>query len=440
MIYKNVLLLYLFTVTFLGQSFGYSIKPSGYCDNAIELKTSTDLDSLIRFCSESKLVLLGESTHGTAEFYFWRSEISKRLISEKDFRFIVVEGDWASIYKLNLYVKELTNEFKSANEVLQTFNRWPEWMWANKEVERLVEWLKKHNESLPKDKKVGFYGMDVYGQWEAMSEVLRIAKKLIPNQLEEIQKQYDCYSAYNFDEWQYAMAVQRGYPNCNEGLGWVVEILKEHIALSSNPSDKKLLIHAKQSAKVVQNSEDYFRLAVRNSVTSWNSRVMHMHETVTRLLKVQGSNAKGIIWAHNTHIGDARATSMAAEGMYNIGQLSRQVYGENYVKLIGFTTYKGKVNAGSQWGNPMAVMSVPKAMKGSAESVLNKCELPNFYTIFDTETRKNDELLKPIAHRAIGVVYNPLRERDFNYVPSILPLRYDALVFIKTTTALEPVN
>jgi erythromycin esterase len=411
-----------------------------YCNNSIELLNSLSLDLLIENVGDRKLVLLGESTHGTAEFYHWRAEISKRLIKEKGFSFIVVEGDWASIYKLNLYVKGLSNEFRTAREVLVSFNRWPEWMWANTVIEGLAEWLKEYNTSLSQEQKVGFYGMDVYGQWEAMDEVLRITQELMPEEFPKILEEYNCYTAYNFDEWQYARAVQRGYPSCFEGLNWVVEIIREHLESSANPIDRKLLIHAKQSAMVVKNSEDYYRLAVRDNITSWNSRVMHMHKTVGRLLEIHGSSSKGIVWAHNTHIGDARATSMRQEGMLNIGQLSRELHSETNVTLIGFTTYKGRVNAGARWGALMSRMHIPEAQKGSAESILKKCDKDAFYTIFDDEIRQSEELLKPIGHRAIGVVFNPATERMHNYVPTILPLRYDAIVFIKKTTALEPVK
>ena len=413
---------------------------ANYCSNAIGLEKPSDLDQLLDLCKNSKLVLLGESTHGTAEFYRWRAEISKRLIAEKGFNFIVVEGDWASIYKLNLYVKGISIEFENARQVLETFNRWPEWMWGNTEIEKLAEWLKEHNAALPQNKRVGFFGMDVYGQWEAMEEVLRITKERLPDEFHKIEEFYSCYTAYNFDEWMYARAVQQGYPACYNGLGWVVELLREHLESSACPEDKKLLEHAKQSAKVVQNSEDYYRLAVRSNVTSWNSRVMHMHETVNRLLHIHGDDAKGIVWAHNTHIGDARATSMRNEGMYNIGQLSRQTHGDDRVTLVGFTTYNGRVNAGSSWGAIMSRMRIPAAMDGSAESLLRKCGMESFYTIFDENIRKSDELLRPIGHRAIGVVYNPSSERQHNYVPTILPLRYDAIVFIKNTNPLEPVK
>ena len=410
------------------------------CTNAVELSSSGDLDQLITQCEGSKLVLLGESTHGTAEFYHWRGEISKRLIAEKGFNFIVVEGDWASIYKLNLYVKGISEEFDTAREILETFNRWPEWMWGNMEVERLAEWLKDFNTERPLEDRAGFYGMDVYGQWEAMGQVVRLVEKFIPHALEEVKERFGCFTAYDYDEWQYAQAVAQGYPACNEQLEWVVELIKGQVESVECPKDRKKLLHAKQSALVVKNSEDFYRLAVRDNVASWNSRASHMHNTTQHLLKIHGDNSRGIVWAHNTHIGDARATGMNQQGMHNIGQLSRETLGEDNVTLVGFTTYKGRVNAGARWGAIMARMRIPAAKEGSVESILKECGMDAFYTIFDDRIKSLPQLQNPIGHRAIGVVYNPSTERMHNYVPSILPKRYDAIVFIKNSNPLEAVR
>ncbi len=411
----------------------------GYCRNAVGLTGPEDLDLLLNLCAGSKLVLLGESTHGTADFYRWRAEISKRLIAEEGFNFIVVEGDWASLYRLNLYVKGLMEETATARDVLKTFNRWPEWMWGNTEVEQLAEWLREFNADRPLDQRAGLYGMDVYGHWEAMEEVLSVASAKFPEILPDIQSRFDCYTEYDFDEWRYAKAVRQGHPACYEQLGWVFDAIREHLESLSDPRDRKALTHAKQSARVVQNSEEYYRFAVRDNVISWNIRVDHMHETVTRLLAFHGDDSRGIVWAHNTHIGDARATAMRKQGLRNIGELSRETHGSDSTTLIGFTTYKGKVNAGARWGAPMSRMQIPEAMEGSAESLLKKCGIDNFFTIFDDEIRQSRDLLQPIGHRAIGVIFNPSTERIHNYVPTILPQRYDAIVFLKSTNPLDPV-
>lgn len=413
---------------------------SPYCANAIGLQTTQDLNKLIERCSGSRLVLLGESTHGTADFYYWRAEISKRLITEQGFRFIVVEGDWASLYRLNLYVKGMSQGYNSAKEVLRGFSRWPQWMWANTEVASLAEWLREYNMALPVEERVGFYGMDVYGQWEALEAVLVYAQANLPDKYEAITKQLGCFTAFGHDEWQYARAVQGGHPSCFDALDEVVEMLNRELHLRTNPEELNSLRHAKQSAKVVRSAEQFFRYAVSNSVTSWNSRVMHMHGTVTWLLDVYGEGSRGIVWAHNTHTGDARATTMRNDGSVNIGQLSRELHTDGMVTIIGFATNEGKVNAGTRWESPMQRMRIPSGKEGSLEEQLTSCGLEAFYIIFDGRMRSNPELLKPIDHRAIGVVYNPSMDRLHNYVPSIVPLRYDALVFIRKTKPLQPVR
>lgn len=411
------------------------------CSKAVSLQTPSDLDPLIEICAGSRLVLLGESTHGTAEFYHWRAEISKRLITEQGFDFIAVEGDWAALYRLNLYVKGLQKDsLITAVDILGGFDRWPEWMWGNTIIADLAEWLKVFNSSRPQEKRIGIYGMDVYGQWDAMDEVIRIAGELIPEHTEQIIQLYSCYTAFNRDEWEYAKAVLQGRASCDDNLSRVVDIFKRQLQETTCPDSTKALRHAKQSAVVVKNSEDFFRLAVRSNTTSWNSRALHMHESVTRLLEIHGEESKGIVWAHNTHIGDARATNMAGDGRFNIGQLSRIKYGRENTTSIGFTTYTGQVNAGARWGAEMSVMRIPRAREGSIEDILNNCNNESFFVIMDEEIRNIPELRAQIGHRAIGVVYDPSTERLYNYVPTVLPRRYDAIIFIRNTSHLEVVE
>lgn len=410
------------------------------CSKAIELNNNADLDSLIHLSSGSRLVLLGESSHGTAEFYHWRAEISKRLIEEEGFNFIAVEGDWTPLYRLNLYVKGYDTESKSANEILRTFSRWPEWMWGNTIIADLAEWLKEYNSTKSADDRVGFYGMDVYGQWEAMDEVLRVAEKLLPERVKEIEGLYSCFTAYDKDEWKYAQAVLQGKASCEDNLRRVVNIFKEALNITEDPGVYNKLLHGKQSALVVQNAEDFYRLAVRSNTTSWNSRVMHMHETVNRLLGQYGNDSRGIVWAHNTHVGDARATSMQRDGRFNIGQLSRQTRTDEKITIVGFSTYTGRVNAGSRWGAPMSIMRIPEARSRSVEELLNECGMKSFYSIFDEEVKNDPGLQSPLGHRAIGVVYDPSVEHLHNYVPTILTKRYDAIIFLHTTSSLEVVK
>jgi erythromycin esterase len=200
-------------------------------EKAIPVNGIDDIDRIIHAAGSRRLVLLGESSHGTAEFYRWRADITRRLITEKGFSFIAVEGDWASIYRLNKYVLNLPGAGPSARRVLQGFDRWPEWMWANTEIEELAEWLREYNSDLPDGEKVGFYGMDVYGQWEAMDDLIEYAGKYLPGHFAEINRNLQCFAAYDRDEWMYARAVTgRGHPSCEEGLVEVLEILQTESA------------------------------------------------------------------------------------------------------------------------------------------------------------------------------------------------------------------
>jgi erythromycin esterase len=402
------------------------------------LQTTEDISPFIAKAGEKRLVLLGESTHGTSEYYYWRAEISKRLISEKGFSFIAVEGDWASIYRLNLYVRGMPGSGNSAKEVMRSFNRWPFWMWANEETAVLIEWLRDYNKDLPDNKKVGFYGMDVYGQWEAMDELLDYVKKEIPGQYDEVKSRLDCFAAFGKNEWQYARAVNIGRESCENQLQEVIDILRES-GDELRVSDPKRYFNAKQNAIVLKNAEYYYRLAVRGGANSWNSRVLHMNKTVNRLLDYYGEDSKGIVWAHNTHIGDSYATSMQQYGMFNIGHLTRKEHGRHKVFLAGFGTFSGTVLAGREWGSRQEIMRIPNGKKGSVEFVFNQVTNKPFYVLFTENDRQNPLLRQPLPHRAIGVVYDP-RNEGGNYVQTILPDRYDTFFFFKETKALKPLR
>ncbi|MBZ0243482.1 MAG: erythromycin esterase family protein, partial [Bacteroidales bacterium] len=313
---------------------------------AIPLDGDASLDRLISAAADKELVLLGEASHGTHEYYVWRDKISRRLISEHDFSFIAVEGDFASLYHLNRYVKNLDGAANSAQEVLLKLDRWPTWMWANEEVVALAEWLRDHNDSLAQDEKVGFYGMDVYDEWNSKKEVLDLLETTDQAAYEYVKEQYACFEPHKGDSWRYADAVRGGKANCATATKNVVDYIRNNRANFPKLSDDAFF-YLLQNTIVVHNAEEFYResLASRGDV-SWNSRVHHMHGTVNDLLNLYGVNSKGIVWAHNTHIGDAEYTNMRNSGQKNIGQLSREGLGGDNVFLIGLTTYEGKVMAG----------------------------------------------------------------------------------------------
>ncbi len=400
------------------------------------LTTSKDLDFLMEDIGERPVVMLGEASHGTHEFYTWRTAISKRLIKERGFNFIAVEGDWPDCYKINRYVKGYKDAGNNIKTVLMNFDRWPTWMWANWEVAALAEWLREYNMHLPADKKVGFYGLDVYSLWDSMREMVNYLEKEDPLTAQTVKKAIQCFEPYEDREHLYARSALTEY-SCRDK---VLALLKEvRLKAQFLDGDREAGFNTEQNALIAVNAEKYYRAMMSFDNESWNVRDTHMMETLDRLLKFHEAKSKAIVWEHNTHIGDARATDMKRAGMVNIGQLAREQYGVNKVYLVGFGSYQGSVIAGEEWGALMEEMEVPEAREGSIEYQLHQQSAQDRYLLFNTEEiEKTYETA--IRHRAIGVVYNPERERQGNYVPSVMSQRYDAFIFLDKTQALHPLH
>jgi erythromycin esterase-like protein len=400
------------------------------------LKSSDDLTPLMQDIADRSVVMLGEASHGTHEYYTWRAAISKKLIQEKDFNFIAVEGDWPDCYKINRYVKGYNDAGNDIKDVLKNFDRWPTWMWGNWEIAALAEWLKEYNRGLPVNKKVGFYGLDVYSLWDSLKAMIDYLENEDPQTASSVKKAIQCFEPFNEDERMYARYTLH-YKGCrNEVLALLKEI---RIKAQFLDGDREAGFNTEQNALIAVNAEKYYSSMIGFDNESWNLRDRHMMETLDRLMKFHGENAKGIVWEHNTHIGDARATGMSRAGMVNIGQLSREEYGEENVYLVGFASYKGSVVAAKEWGAPIEVMLVPEAQEESIEATLHNESKANRYILFnDTE---NSIYNKRVKHRAIGVVYEPSNEKfGSNYVPSILSKRYDAFIYLDKTTALHPLH
>jgi erythromycin esterase len=454
-----------------------------------KLENASNLDPLLEHIGDARYVLLGEASHGTSEFYAWRTEITKRLIAEKDFSFVAVEGDWPDCYRVNRYVKGMAEAGSSAFEVLHAFSRWPTWMWANREIIELVGWLRfyndrrvagRNNRERRRDRKatttaVGFYGLDVYSLWESLDAVMQYLKKNYPDSLKAAINAYSCFEPYGRDVEEYARATAFIPESCEDE---VVEMLVElrqkgqrkerNLASGGYKSDeeeKEAYFDAEQNAVVAKNAELYYRTMMKGSAASWNVRDHHMMNTLERLMRFHGSDSKCIVWAHNTHVGDARATDMQRAKMVNLGQLAREQAGHDNVVLVGFGTYEGTVIAAKEWGEKMEKMPVPPAIDGSWDSFLHKYdEAAERYDDDGSDSRSNNDndnrktikdklfifsnrgkegystFLVPRGQRAIGVVYNPSYERYGNYVETILPERYDALLFIDKTNALRPIH
>ncbi|HVZ56338.1 MAG TPA: erythromycin esterase family protein [Chitinophagaceae bacterium] len=397
-----------------------------------------DLDPLIDRIGDARIVMLGEASHGTHEYYTWRTYLTQRLIKEKGFNFLAVEGDWPDCYRLNRYIKNYSGSGGSALEVLRSFRRWPTWMWANWEMVALSEWLARYNQSRPLPGKVGFYGLDVYSLWESMESILGYLRKTDPAACRVAEEAWRCFEPYREQEGHgYAQALQWVPTLCETE---VVDMLKEvRRRLPQYNSDYENVFSVEQNALVAVNAERYYRAMIAGGPHSWNVRDRHMTDTLERLLAFHGKDSRAIVWEHNTHIGDARATDMTSEGMVNIGELARMKYGQEGVALVGFGAYRGRVVAAARWGAPMRVVDVPAARQGSWESLLHLAGNDNKFLWMD-DFREDLWLENHLDHRAIGVVYQPEHERFGNYVPSLLPLRYDAFVYLDQTRALHPLH
>ena len=401
------------------------------------MESDDDLHPLWDRIGEARYVLLGEASHGTSEYYSWRSRISQWLIREKGFSFIAVEGDWPDCYRVNRYIKGAPDSGNSAREVLHAFDRWPTWMWANEEVTALAESLRRENDSRPDEKKVGFYGLDVYSLWDSMKAVIEYLERTDPAAVSAARRAYRCFEPYGEDVQEYARATAFVPASCEREVIDLLSTLRRRIP--EHRSDRESAFNAEQNALVARNAELYYRTMMQGGAPSWNVRDLHMVETLERLMAFHGAGAKGIVWAHNTHVGDARATDMSREGMFNIGQLVRERHRPDEVVLVGFGSYHGSVIAASEWGSPMARMAVPPAREGSFEEILHQIGAKDQLFIFN-EGRPDGRLFAPRGHRAIGVVYDPRLERYGNYVPTILPRRYDAFLFIDESSALHPLH
>ncbi len=400
-------------------------------------ETASDLDILTPYFGEARYVLLGESSHGTSEYYQLRADITKKLLSEQDFSFIALEGDWPYIYHANRYVKGYPNAPATAEEALLASGRWPQWMWANEEFSELVEWLREYNEKLPMEKRIGLYGIDMQNMVGSLEAALDSLGEKNPDLTARIKEKYACLQDYSEGLVGYAQAHAYEGVNCESEVKAALTKMRQAYTgedISSSPE----LFNIKQNMIAVKYGERYARAMAMGGPYSWNTRVQFMYEAVDRLSDWYGEGAKGVVWAHNTHVGDARATDMAEAGMVNIGQLLREEYGEDQIYIVGFGTNRGTVKAGRSWGEQGEIMTIPPAVTGSIEDLLLKLNKPALVLTFDRE--EIPALLgEKIGHRAKGVVYNP-EDEQYNYVPTVLPRRYNAFIFLEETTALNPIN
>ncbi|WP_327582523.1 erythromycin esterase family protein [Nonomuraea sp. NBC_00507] len=393
--------------------------------SALPLTRTDDLDPLLERIGDARFVLIGEASHGTHDFYAWRCDLTRRLIEEKEFTFIGVEGDWPDCERVNQAVTADTDPF----EALYGFARWPTFMWANHEVVEFCRWLRLWNAKLPHPERCGFYGLDVYSLWDSLRAVRHYAAAHLPAQLEAVTDALHCFESYGHDPQQYGLATRLVPDTCEDEVVNLLAAVRR-----AAPED----LGVRQNAEIVAGAERYYRAMVRGGPESWNVRDVHMADSLDRLASMRGP--KGIVWAHNTHVGDARATDMAAAGMTNLGQLARERHGDAVV-LVGFGSHRGSVVAADRWGAQHHVMPVPAARPASLEALLHEADLPDGRALFVVPAGSRPMWYdEPMGHRAIGVVYHPERERWANYVPTVVGRRYDAFIWLDHTKALHPLH
>jgi erythromycin esterase-like protein len=405
-----------------------------------------DYDALIGWAADARFALLGEASHGTHEFYRERADITKRLITEQGFTAIAVEADWPDASRVNRYVRGFSDDARAV-DALVDFKRFPPWMWRNTDVVDFVEWLRQHNDGLaPNAPKTGFYGLDLYSLHASMEAVLRYLDKIDSPAARRVRERYACFDHFGDDVRRYGMLTMAGLAeSCRDEVITVLLDLQRRAAAYAERDGRIArdeFFDAEQNARLVKNAEAYYRSMFLSDVSSWNLRDRHMVETLRALVayleRRDGRRAKVVVWAHNSHLGDARATDMGRRGELNVGQLVRQEHGSSAL-LVGFTTHHGTVTAASNWDAPAERKRVRPGLDGSYEAIFHDTHVARFLLpCRDGEAAQ--ALSDPRLERAIGVIYRPDTERYSHYFHARLPEQFDAVLHFDETRAVEPLE
>jgi erythromycin esterase-like protein len=409
--------------------------------------TDAEFDHILDVIGDKRFVLIGEASHGTHEFYSIRAQITERLIEEKGFTAVIVEADWPDAYRVNRYVRG-AGEDKSAAAALTGFKRFPTWMWRNRDVVEFVEWLRARNLALSRaQSKAGFYGMDLYSLYNSIEEVLTYLDRVDPQAARRARDRYACFERFDDDPQSYGYAA--GFDleaSCEEHvisqLSDLVRQAPRYSTMDGQVAEDEYFF-AEQNARLVRNAEEYYRSMFRGHVDSWNLRDQHMVETIEELmtyLNRRGGRNKAVVWAHNSHLGDARFTEMGERGEWNVGQLMRDRFGFHDVFNIGFTTHAGTVTAASDWGSDVELKRVVPSLHGSVERLFHECGIPRFSLIFDEHPKLREMLSEPMLERAIGVIYLPRTERMSHYFNARISKQFDAVIHVDQSRALEPLD
>ena len=398
---------------------------------------SADLESLLQRVGDARIVLLGEATHGTSDFYRMRARISRELIERKGFSFVAIEGDWPDAARIDHYVRHA----EYAPSEWTAFARFPVWMWRNRDVRDFVDWLRAHNANLEPGKRAAFHGLDLYSLFNSIRSVLSYLDDIDPRSAQVARNRYGCLTPWQGDPATYGHAALTGtFQTCErEVVSMLTDLMQKQRAYAEHDGER--FLDAVQNARLVANAERYYRIMYYGSRASWNLRDSHMFETLKSLLDFHGPKSRAIVWAHNSHVGDSAATEMASRGEFNIGQLCREKFGgEAY--SIGFGTNSGTVAAASDWDGPMEIKIVRPALPGSYERLCHETGNPRFLLPLRSpiSTRFAEGLLQPRLERAIGVIYRPETELQSHYFQAILPRQFDEYIWFDETeavTALE---
>ncbi len=402
--------------------------------------SADDYDALLDLVGDARVVLLGEASHGTHEFHRERTRITRRLVEEKSFSVVAVEADWPDAYRVNRWVRGTGND-DTGRDALGGFTRFPQWMWRNHDALELIEWLREHNSAARRP--VGFYGLDLYSLFTSIEEVIGFLDAVDPEAASRARYRYGCFGDFGEDTQAYGYSAEFGLSqSCeDQAVQQLLELQRRGIESTPGiPEDE--LFYAEQNARLVKNAEEYYRTMFRGRVSSWNLRDRHMAETLDALLAHHdrgGSRTKAVVWEHNSHIGDARATTMGDSGEWNVGQLARESFGDDAV-LVGFTTYAGTVAAASDWGSTVERKRVRPGLPGSFEALFHGLGPANFILPMRGDAELEENLSDLRLERAIGVIYRPQSERLSHYFEARLPQQFDAVIHLDETTAVEPLD
>jgi erythromycin esterase-like protein len=400
--------------------------------------------AMVEAIGDAKVVLIGEATHGTHEFYQVRADLTRALVEGRGFNIVAAEADWPDAYRINRWVRHMSDD-ADAEAALADFTRFPRWMWRNDVVVEFVTWLREHNRARPPQQRVGFYGLDLYSLHTSIDAVLGYLSKIDPEGASRARQRYGCFERFGEDSQSYGYAATRGFSKSCED-----EVVAQLIELRRRASEyanrdgfvaEDEFFYAEQNARLVRNAEEYYRAMFAGRVQSWNLRDTHMMETLQALISWtsrQAGSPRAVVWAHNSHLGDARATQMGEWGELNLGQLVRQEFG-GAACLVGFTTHTGSVTAARDWDSPAEQRRVRPSLAGSYERLFHDAGVDRYFLRLHDE-RLRGALMPTRLERAIGVIYVPESERTSHYFRARLPEQFDLMIHVDQTRALHPLE